>query len=78
MVFSVEAIPTWALSYLINDDRSGLTEEEVRMIDHWYNRNKVVTISTASEDEGECFPYFSRVPAFGSPTEVVDCSVMIL
>ena len=78
MDFTVEPIPTWALCYLINDDRSGLTEDEISMIDRWYTSNKVVTITTASEDDGECQPYFSHYPAFGLPTEVIDCSVMIM
>ncbi len=78
MDFTVEPIPTWALSYLINDDRSGLTEDEISMIDRWYSSNKVVIITTASEDDGECHPYFSHYPAFGLPTEVIDCSVMIM
>ena len=28
---SIEAIPTWALCYIINGDASGLTDEEIRM-----------------------------------------------
>ncbi len=27
---SIEAIPTWALCYIINGDASGLTDEEIR------------------------------------------------
>lgn len=34
-------------------------------------------ITTATEQEGECFPYFSHYPAFGLPAEVVDCHVMV-
>ncbi len=30
---SIEAIPTWALCYIINGDASGLTDEEIRMVD---------------------------------------------
>ena len=30
---SIEAIPTWALCYIINGDTSGLTDEEIRMVD---------------------------------------------
>lgn len=78
MEFTTEPIPTWALCYLINNDNSNLTEEEVAMIDRWYTANKVVTVTTASEEDGECHPYFSRVPAFGLPAEVIDCSVMIM
>ena len=30
---SIEAIPTWSLCYIINGDASGLTDEEIRMVD---------------------------------------------
>ena len=78
MEFSIEPIPTWALCYLINDDRSGLNDEEIAMIDKWYTDNKVMSVTTATEDDGECYPYFSRYPAFGLPTDVIDCSVMMM
>ena len=55
----IEAIPTWALCYLFNSDATGLTDEEIALIDQWYTENKVMGITTATEQEGECFPYFS-------------------
>ena len=30
---STENIPKWSLPYLINDDPSGLTDEEIKMVD---------------------------------------------
>ena len=51
--------------------------EEIALIDQWYTENKVMGITTATEQEGECFPYFSHYPAFGLPAEVVDCHVMV-
>ena len=48
------------------------------MIDCWYIANKVVTVMIASEDDGECYQYFTHHTAFGLPTEVIDCSVMIM
>ena len=56
----IEAIPTWALCYLFNSDATGLTDEEIALIDQWYTENKVMGITTATEQEGECFPYFFR------------------
>lgn len=38
----------------------------------------VPPVTTASEAEGECNPYFSHFPAFGLPAEVTDCHVMTL
>ena len=76
MEFMTEPIPTWALCYLINGDTTELTESDIAMIDKWYADNRVQTIATASENEGNCHPYFSHFPAFGHATEVVDCIVM--
>ena len=73
---ATEPIPTWALCYLINGDPTGLTDDEIAMIDKWYADNKVQTVTTASEAEGESNPYFSHFPAFGLPAEVTDCHVM--
>ena len=41
---SIEAIPTWALCYIINGDASGLTDEEIRMVDEAMRKNNIVTI----------------------------------
>ncbi len=76
MEFMTEPIPTWALCYLINGDSTGLTDEDLAMIDKWYTDNKVQNITTASEQEGTTHPYFSHYPAFGLASEVVDCIVM--
>ena len=78
MNFTIECIPTWALCYLINSDPTGLTDEEIEMIDKWHTANNVMNVCTASEQEGECYPYFSHCPAFGLATEVIACHVMIL
>ena len=76
MEFLTEPIPTWALCYLINGDSTGLTENDIAMIDNWYADNNVQTITTASENEGSAHPDFSHFPAFGLASEVVDCIVM--
>ena len=77
MELTTEPIPTWALCYLINGDPTGLTDEEIAMVDKWYELNKVEIVSTASDQEGECYPYFTHFPAFGLPTEVIDCNVVM-
>ena len=45
----IEAIPTWALCYLFNSDATGLTDEEIALIDQWYTENKVMGITTATD-----------------------------
>ena len=42
---SIEAIPTWALCYIINGDASGLTDEEVRMVDEAMRKNNIEIVS---------------------------------
>ena len=39
---SIEAIPTWSLCYIINGDASGLTDEEIRMVDEAMRKNNIV------------------------------------
>ena len=78
MEYSIEPIPTWALCYLINSDPSELTDENIETVDKWCKENGISVLSTASDQEGEnSEPYFSHYPAFGLPTDVVDCHVII-
>ena len=72
---SIEKIPTWRLGYIINGDSTGLTDEEIRMIDNLFNQWKIELICPITEN-GEVFPYFSHYPLFGKPTEVEDCIVL--
>lgn len=70
---SIEKIPTWSFGYIFNGDATGLTDEEVKMIDkvmHDLNVELVCTPLEASE------PYFSSSPLFGLPSEVEDCIIL--
>ena len=64
----IEKIPTWALCALINDDWTGITDEDVDMIAEWYHRNRLVVIAPVDYNE-----YFTGVPAFGKACMVMDC-----
>lgn len=77
MEHSIERIPTWALCYLINSDPGGLNEEDIETVDKWCDENSISVVCTTSDKEGECEPYFSRCPAFGLPTDVIDCNVTV-
>ena len=72
---TTEKIPTWSLCYIVNGDASGLTEEEIQTIDRWYKGIGVQVVSPVMDDECGTQPYFSHYPAFGLPTEVVDCDI---
>jgi len=42
---TTEKIPTWSLGYIINGDMTGLTDEEIRMIDEWQSKWNVQVVS---------------------------------
>lgn len=75
---TTEKIPTWSLCYLVNDDASGLTDEEIQTIDRWYKDMGAQVVSPVMDDECNLQPYFSHFPAFGLPTEVVDCDILFI
>ena len=77
MDFTIEKIPVWALCYLVNGDFSGLTDEDKAIVDEWWERNIVVTVSTVYDEENNGHPYFTYFPAFGLASDVIDCNVMI-
>lgn len=65
-----EAIPTWALCALINDDFSGLEDEDEQTIRHWLEVSGYSHICPPDDDEES---YFTGVPAFGLACDVIDC-----
>ena len=73
---SIEAIPTWSLCYIINGDASGLTDEEIRMVDEAMRKNNIEIVSPRYNEDMCTEPYFSRYPFFGLPTEVEDCDII--
>ena len=75
---TTEQIPTWSLCYLINGDRAGLTDDEIRMIEKWTSDWQVQIVSPLTDTEGNAQPYFSHYPLFGLPTEVEDCDILYL
>ena len=76
MSSSIEKVPTWSLSYCINDDATGLTDEEINIIDTLFREQQIQSICPIEEDEETgAHPYFTSVPWFGLPTEVEDCIV---
>lgn len=82
-------IPDWALSYLVNADDSGITEEDKKLVDDFMQRyydeaenfsqllgeNHYVIFSVDNyEDE----PYFSQLPKFGLACNVQECTILIV
>ena len=74
----VEKIPAYLLPYLVNDDASGLTDDEIKLADDYCHRNSVSLVCPINDSiEEEMQPYFTRYPAIGNEAcEVIDCIVM--
>jgi hypothetical protein len=80
-----EHIPAYAMSYLINGDNSGLSEDEIKLIDHWYdeiikvmlpdgsNPTTSIIINPISEES-----FFSSRPCFGLPCDVIETDINIM
>lgn len=68
-----ENIPSWALTYLLYDDCSGITEEDKKVVDEWIDSYDTAIIVCPLDD---CEEYFTRYPAFGEPCDVIDCDVL--
>ena len=71
---TVEAIPSYALPYLINGGPSGLYDEDIQEIDAWMERSGVTEVACPNDDDQ---PYFSPRPAFGKACDVYDCVCFI-
>ena len=67
-------IPTWALCYIFNDDATGLSDDEIRMVDSFIRDNRFEIITPCDmEDEGS----FTTCPAFGLPADCIECWCMM-
>jgi hypothetical protein len=66
MVFDC-GFPTWALNYAVNGDSTGLTCDEVAMVDDWMENKEFFGSDGYKE-------FFSKFPAFGLPCMCVDAT----
>lgn len=65
-------IPEWALCYLVNGDLTGLSDEDIEIVQEWEKKNHVYEVEPL-EEEGS----FSYYPEFGKACNVVECNVFI-
>lgn len=79
--FAVEKVPVWALPYIINDDPTGLGDNEIEQVDEWMRAFPgpiVVWPKFDKEGNFDSPPYFEPCPAFGLACDVVDCNIILL
>ena len=67
--FTVVEIPDWALSYLVNGDATGLTDEEFEDVKDFEEQYEYVSEVPGAERS------FSWSPQFGDASDCIDCIV---
>lgn len=68
----IEPVPSWALPAIINDDYSGLNEEDSKMVRAWLELTNYEIISPLDED-----PSFRHFPAFGLAADCITCECLL-
>lgn len=75
------AIPSYALSYLVNNDATGLTDEDQAAIDcfmqGFYDEAKSLGGHVLFCDDADCTPYFCKLPEFGLACDCIDAEILI-
>lgn len=54
---TIEKIPTWALCYIINGDPTGLSDEDIKMVDGFMQKWQVEIVSPLSQDGNASFSH---------------------
>lgn len=78
---TTEDVPSYALSYLVNGDASGLEDEEQKAIDEWYGHYQEIADRRGGHviiDPGDEEEEFTRYPAFGLACSTVPTTILIL
>lgn len=74
---TLEGVPQWAVTYIVNGDGSGLNGEDLKMVDDWLDnlrKSGIVPLCPIDGSENEFSPY----PAFGLGSNTVDFEAEIL
>ena len=74
------SIPSWALGYLVNGDRDGLSVDDLNTVNHWLDYwtveadsvNGILNISPTGEQE-----FYTKWPEFGLPCMCAECDISI-
>ena len=68
-----ERVPVWAMRYLTEGDRTGMTDEERLIISEFLDRFKDLGCVTFTCEDRR--PFMCGMPAFGMPCECVEVNV---
>lgn len=68
---TVEDFPTWAITYAMYGDPSGLTDEDIDMVDKWLDSNGYARVVSADESTKNTFCAYPAFGKSGTETETV-------
>lgn len=71
-LITTEKIPSWAIYYLEYGDPTGLTEEDIAMVDDFIDDNFPNGYVMSFTNGLEATTYFTSHPAFGLACDVYD------
>ncbi len=71
--YEVLSMPEWAMCAVFNGDRTGLDEEELKLLDDFLNRYEVVDWVTDDETGEMQEASFTWHPEFGLACNCYDC-----
>jgi hypothetical protein len=75
-------IPSYALPYLVNNDPSGLEDNEIKIIDNYmdqyYSEAKEKNGHVIFSPENDTEPGFIHFPEFGLACDCIPCTVLIV
>lgn len=66
----LEYIPVWAIGAIVNDDYTGLTNEDIAIIKNWIAENEIYLVCPPIDMYGV---HFEPVPAFGLACDCYTC-----
>ena len=83
--YTIESIPSWAITYITKGDIEGLSEEDIALVENW--ENKMLKLGfildfydfVREDENGEIYldpeqeAYFDSFPAFGLPCDCYMC-----
>ena len=76
------AIPSWALSYLVNNDSTGLSDQDQAQVDSFMAdfeaEAKSLNAHVMFADDADGGEFFTHYPEFGLACNCVEAKILIL
>lgn len=74
-IYEMQGFPVWAVPYAYYGDCSGLSDEEIALVDEFMDGLRLISVGSSPSDE--ISTYFEPYPMFGKACECVDIVVTV-